>query len=351
MAVELIGLATLVVQLGVAIFSGRAPERPGRSDRRPLIARSVREVLGVRSLLRASSVVTSDAVRQRSRIPLEFNERASALSKLLHPLQSFFLRPSSSKSVFAIRDWGVTGPALDATGSGGFAAGGFVLSVAVAPQEDRGHLLWSLRSGAFQSARIVVICSPDAFASPFVKHDCYCINAAAAKKGAGDDRLLHLPSSIDQRIGVERIGKYTRDELPTDAMWLVHVPDADGAVDVLGGLSKSERSRWLDPMRLRVVRYVGYGIVLLSVAMTLVLADRSVSDGAVSPGPASLTMWSIFVLLGVPYCSWNFWRWRVERRKPCGWVARTSRCLEDGHDLMNGYAWRRMDELTGSSAA
>ncbi|WP_419910546.1 hypothetical protein [Candidatus Poriferisodalis sp.] len=153
---------------------------------------------------------------------------------------------------------------------------------------------------------------------------------------------MRLPSSADQRIGVERVGKFTRDELPADAMWLVHIPDSEGGTDPLVAMSRSERSRFLDPLRLRAMRFAGYGIVLLSVVVTLVLAGRSTSGGEVSPGSASLTLWSLFVLLGVPYCSWNLWHWSVERHKPRGWIARTSRCLKDGQDLLNGYAWASM---------
>ena len=320
------------------------------------MAESIRATLGFLPFLRPSRMIDADSIRRVGRIPVELNYDASAATKVWHPLKLFFLRPISPKPVFSIEECRRETPSQGSTGPGGFELGGFVLTVTVSAQEDARHLQRSLRSGPLRTARIVVDCSLEQYLSAFVTLRCYCIDAEAAlRPGKGRHELL-LPSSVENRLGAERTMWLTRDQLPSDTVWLVRVP-ATSCAEPDQGTSEGNGSCFLDPVRLRAFRYLGYATSLLTLVGSIIaglLETRDErSDCVQQPceltlGAWSLSLWAVFLLVGAPFCGWHFFQWRRERRWKAAWISRTTRCLADGQEANSGYVSQFMREARKS---
>lgn len=319
------------------------------------MSESIRGTLGFRPFLRPCRKIDTDAIRRVGRIPVELDHAASAATKVWHPLKWFLLRPSSPKPTFAIQDFRCDRAPQGLTGQGGFDLGGFVLAVEVSAQESVRHLQRSLRSGPFRSARVVVVCTPEEYLSPYVTYDCYCVDTEAARRPGHGPHDLRVPSSVEDRLGAERTRRLTRDELPSDAVWLVCV-QASSDANPHQSTSTNGGSRFFDPVRLRSFRYAGYATAPLTLAGSLFAAWLETKDDfrdcALQPCEPVLGAWSVslfaaFVLISVPFCGWHFIQWCRERRWNGNkqWTSCATRCLDDGQVANSGYASKIMREL------
>lgn len=348
LVLQAIGVAFAVL-LGLRAIVGRLPpSKPEAGQQRSPVAESLRASIGIRPLLRPSWNVDADEINRIGRIPVELNFDATVVTRAWHVLKSLLLRPSSSKPVFAVSETRLETAPLGITGTGGFELGGFVLTVVVASQDDSRHLHRSLESGPHRSARVVVDCTLEQYLSPSALLDCYCVDASAAHSPESARGELLLPSSDENRLGTDRTCQHTRDELPSDAIWLVRLQSQASDVTAHGEAIR-RRSLFLDPLTTRAPRYGGYAVATVAVVWTLVAASRDLNasgsaEAEQALGAWSASLWPVFVLLGVPFCIWHWAQWRWERDDKSEWIARTTRCLSDGQDAQNGFARLRMRE-------
>ena len=328
-----------------------------------------------RVLLRPASNFDADELRRIGRMPLEPCPNEARTLGFFDLMRHFLLRPSTPKPAFLIRTWAVERAADQIGSPNEFTPGGSCLILQLHPNENRRHLVRSIRAGPTPQERTLAICDSGDLQTRAGMVTCFTVDALSAETLSDDKQSLSVYASDPLYSPDAWPTARHRGDVPEDATWLVqvepHCTTDDESTEAiqpsvatcnLVSIWPAFRRKWADaisyiaesphdPWIRRIARYLVF-LALAAIPVFLILTIFVIAALLqVSWTSDWVAISLIYFATGITSISWcsamlfalsHLHRYLAsESFRRRDWNASTTRCLADGARIRNGFPGER----------